>query len=521
MNRLIKARTIRMRIIIGFSFVFLLIIGLGAYNFFVLKNINERSESVIDEDLPLMIADSQIESSLANRIGTIRGYLLSGDDFYKELFENYTEMGYTYMDIVKDVDFNDDYQALFQQVEDWESFIRSDVFGEYDKGNEDVALDNLLAANDDFSEMITLFQENSVEREEMIIAQEKDTLQSGEQTIFIGLIVTLGVIILGYVSGSVTANSISRPLTKVKNRMSELAKGDLTQPEITFNFDDEISELIAATNDMQSNMKDLLGKISDVSETVKVSSAELSSSAEEVRIGSDVVAQTMEDLASGTESQATNINDLSSAMSTFTSRVQNANESGETIESTSAVVFHLTKEGARLLSSSSDQMNMIDQIVHDAVQKVEGLNVQTQQISELISVIHDIADQTNLLALNAAIEAARAGEHGQGFAVVADEVRKLAEQVSSSVADITNIVSNIQTESTNVTESLQTGYTEVEQGTSQIAQTEETFSSISHAVTNMVTNIQEIATNLTDISDNSERMNDSIQEVAAVSEETA
>src|SRR5690625_7272485 len=100
----------------------------------------------------------------------------------------------------------------------------------------------------------------------------------------------------------------------------------------------------------------------------------------------------------------------------------------------------MTNDGSLLMESSTKQMAIIDQIVHEAVEKVEGLDVHSQQISELVSVIQDIADQTNLLALNAAIEAARAGEHGQGFAVVADEVRKLAEEVSFSVTDITIIV---------------------------------------------------------------------------------
>src|SRR5690625_7419979 len=89
------------------------------------------------------------------------------------------------------------------------------------------------------------------------------------------------------------------------------------------------------------------------------------------------------------------------------------------------------------MSTSTNHMKRIDQIVQDAVEKVEGLDRHSQEISELVLMIKDIAEQTNLLALNAAIEATRAGEHGQGFAVVAVEVRKLAEEYSNSVDQIT------------------------------------------------------------------------------------
>lgn len=250
-------------------------------------------------------------------------------------------------------------------------------------------------------------------------------------------------------------------------------------------------------------------------------SEELTQSSTEVKMGTEQVSTTVAEIANGTESQASNAADVAGAMSDFSLKMQDVNKRNEQIKDASTNVLSLTSEGQNLMNASTKQMKTIDTIVKDAVSNVEQLAKETQEISQIVQVIHAIADQTNLLSLNAAIEAARAGEHGKGFAVVADEVRKLADQVSHSVSNITTIVERIIVGSTTVTAALESGYKEVARGTEQISMTGETFTNISNALNDMSTNILDMSGKLNEVVTNTATINRSVDEIAAVSQQSA
>ncbi|WP_019153495.1 methyl-accepting chemotaxis protein [Robertmurraya massiliosenegalensis] len=348
-----------------------------------------------------------------------------------------------------------------------------------------------------------------------------DFNKSAMEILTLNIITISATIIIGTLLIWLFANKLTAPIKQVTDHMVHIGDGDLTLEQLQIATNDETGLLANGINELQRKLKDIIKNISIASQSLSGHSEELTQSANEVQVGTDQIAKAMEEIAAGTESQAHHASSLSNSMGTYVESIDTANTNGDRIYQSSNDVLQLTEDGSQLMTQSVKQMSNIDQLVQDSVTKVKKLATQSNEISNLVTVIHNVAEQTNLLALNAAIEAARAGEHGKGFAVVADEVRKLAEQAANSVKEITEIVENIQNDTSEVVHSLQSGYSEVEKGTKQITTTGETFEKINDAVNAMVTNAQTVRDNLTMIKSTSAEMNTSIEEIASISQESA
>ena len=153
---------------------------------------------------------------------------------------------------------------------------------------------------------------------------------------------------------------------------------------------------------------------------------EMQATTREVSMRADEISRGNLNLSQRTEEQASSLEQTAASMEQMTSSVrQTADNAGQ---------------ANQLAAAARSQAEKGGQVVAEAVSAMQGINVASNRIADIIGVIDEIAFQTNLLALNAAVEAARAGDQGRGFAVVAAEVRNLASRSAEAAKEIKTLI---------------------------------------------------------------------------------
>ena len=145
-----------------------------------------------------------------------------------------------------------------------------------------------------------------------------------------------------------------------------------------------------------------------------------------IRRGATEISQASDNLSGRTESQAATLEETVDALDELTASVKSAAEGARSVET--------------IMGEARQDAENSGKVVENAVLAMTEIAGSSNQISQIISMIDDIAFQTNLLALNAGVEAARAGEAGRGFAVVASEVRALAQRSSDAATEIKSLI---------------------------------------------------------------------------------
>ncbi len=222
-----------------------------------------------------------------------------------------------------------------------------------------------------------------------------------------GLVLNVGT------SLNTLCTNVARALGDFERVLGSLAEGDLTK-RIDAEYQGMFGRLKADANRMAEQLTSIVSRIK--------------SGAGEVAGASSEISQGTTDLSQRTEEQAASLEQTSASMEEISATVKKNAENAQTANQSAAQTREMASRGG--------------EVVGQAVAAMARIEESSRKISDIISVIDEIARQTNLLALNAAVEAARAGDAGRGFAVVASEVRSLAQRSSQAAKDITDLIQN-------------------------------------------------------------------------------
>jgi methyl-accepting chemotaxis protein len=436
------------RALISFAIIGALVILLGLFAMYQLKNVRAQAEDLSDKGIPSLSALNTInEAMLRLRITAYRLLVDREEDKVRATVVRIEELKgqlenamASYEKLVDD----DVERAQFQ------SFKR--LVGEYEAVNRDLL--QLSNANKPV-EMLALLGGNYKKASDELGLQMKaltkinqdgavDSAQQAEQAYAQAITGVVAFIVVAALLTGLMAllftRSITLPLTRAVRVAQVIAKGDLTESfEVT--GADEPAQLLNALKIMQQNLKTTILNITD-------SSNQLASAAEELNA-------VTEDSTRGLHQQSHEIDQAATAVNEMTAAVDEVARNAVATFEASKESTQTATHGQQQVSRTVDSIRLLSDDVTRTSEEVKTLGDGVTNISKVLDVIRAIAEQTNLLALNAAIEAARAGEAGRGFAVVADEVRALAHRTQTSTREIEQMVGTIQKGSTGAMNAMQ------------------------------------------------------------------
>lgn len=212
---------------------------------------------------------------------------------------------------------------------------------------------------------------------------------------------------------------------------------------------------------------------------------------------------------------------MSSTIEQVVSGIVAVSDQSQTAKDNTTESLQAAETGTKDIMNTVRGIKMISESVEQASKCIKALRDDSDSISNMAVVIHQIADQTNLLALNAAIEAARAGEQGRGFAVVAEEVRGLAQRTAASTQEITKLVVRMQEGAKEAVESMETTENEVSKGVENAEKAGTSIERINQSSEAVAHTVEEIYESMREQERASGDISERVEQIAQISEQNS
>ncbi|TMN88725.1 methyl-accepting chemotaxis protein [Pseudoalteromonas phenolica] len=335
------------------------------------------------------------------------------------------------------------------------------------KANKNQPLINIEGSNKTM--VAQLYHSDELNWTFVAIIDEDEILSSAYNMSYSISVIAVLMLIVFVIIAVVLANKIVYPIEMVSEGLKEIAQGEGNlSKRLKVIGNDEISELASWFNQFLNSINELVKDIQNNAATLNDEAQSSKSRISEIRQR----CQTQLDQAQ----QATYTTESVESMAITIS--QNCGDALNAIETTDSHA----QNGNDLIKQTVSQVAQLHGSLGESAGAMSDLEKQSNNITNILEVIRNIAEQTNLLALNAAIEAARAGEQGRGFAVVADEVRTLAQRSHDATQDIEKVLTELIDQTRSVSQQMTSSVADSEQAIECSEQAHQSFDVIAESV---------------------------------------
>jgi methyl-accepting chemotaxis protein len=326
--------------------------------------------------------------------------------------------------------------------------------------------------------------------------------------------------IIAILVGVFTASGIQRIIDDIINKLKIVSQGDLTV-KLSVKRKDEFSVLAEGINETIDNMRALIGKILLQSDSVMKSSVQINESSDLFFKAAKDIADSIGEIQTGVNQQAQDAENCLIQMDDLSGKIELVGGKTGEINQIATNTKQSINQGIQSMQQLNEKAKSTSQITARIIEKIETLEEKSASISTITGTINSIADATTLLSLNASIEAARAGEAGKGFHVVAQEIRKLADQSSQAVHEIDELVKDIQYRTKDTVSTAKEADIIVREQESAVNDTEESFVNMNQHVEKLIDNVGMISDSIQVIEQARVGTLNAIENISAVSQQTA
>lgn len=444
--------SIKNKLIIAFSILTIVVIGLCIFSQYALKTINGKSTEIAVNWIP-GIDNAHLLNTMTSdfRILELR-HIISSSEAEMSTLENDMNTKKKEIDTTlqayKETIFNDYDRELFNTAKvQWLKYLEThDKVMELSRSMKTKEAMNLMKGESQTTfdklsaECLTLVKFNSDSADRA--SAEGNTLYYMSRNIL--WIISIISAVFCIAAAVLILITVLRPIRVLKKNLQILADkgGDLTH-EIDIHTRDEIGDLVQIVNRFLANLRGIMIEVNKSSNAVHEASDTVSRHLEALIANVEETSTTVEELSAGIEETSSTAQEVSATSSEMEHAIETIAKKAEDGASAAGDINSRASELKNNAIVSSREAKKIYEGTHAEMEKAIHQSNAVEHIHVLSNTILQISSQTNLLALNAAIEAARAGEAGKGFAVVADEIRKLAEESKNTVTKIQQVTKDV------------------------------------------------------------------------------